>query len=179
MQLKFLATMALMVGLLAACSQPNPEAEAALAEKKAHAAKHAMVDSVAKAWMAAITPELAKPLYADDAMMYNPDAPNGKKASEMLANMAENMKAFKDWKMESRVTKVGDDYFAIAGTMSAKYTGPSNYMDPKSKVITDAEVGGPWVAIVLLNDAGKVTAEHMQWDGAAMMMQMQAAAKKK
>lgn len=177
--MKTLLTLIAAVGLLAACSQPNPEAEAALAEKKAHAAKHAMVDSVAKAWLAATTPEKAKAIYADDAMIYSPDAPQGLKASEAVAKMEEMMKSFADFKLESKVTAIGDDFFAIAGNMSGKYSGPIDPTNAKSAVVKDAVVGGPWVTLVKVNDAGKVIEEHSQWDNMAMMMQMQAAAKKK
>ncbi len=177
--MKTLLTLVAAVGLLAACSQPNPEAEAALAEKKAHAARHAVVDSVANAYLNITSPSVAAALYADGAMIYSPDHPNGKAASEALAQMAEQMKAFTEWKNTSKVTFSHHDGFAIAGNMSAKYTGPSNPMNPKSPMLKDAQMGGPWVAVVKLNEAGKITEEHIQWDNAAMMAQMEAAAKKK
>lgn len=177
--MKTLLTLIAAVGLLAACSQPNPEAEAALAEKKAHAARHALVDSMAKAYANVADPAAAAALYAEGAMIYSPDHPNGKAVKEALAQMAEQMKAFTNWKNTAKVTVISDDAFGIAGTMEAKYTGPSNPMNPKSPAVKDAAVGGPWVAVVKLNADGKITEEHIQWDNMAMMKQMEAAAKKK
>jgi hypothetical protein len=177
--MRTLLTIAVVALVATACSKPNPDAEAALAEKAAHVARHAQVDSVAKAWLAAVTPEAAKSLYAEGAMLYNPDAPQGQKASEALAQMAEMMKSFADMKMEATVTRVGDDFFAIAGTMSAKYSGPANPMDPKSKVVKDAQIGGPYVTLVIVNKAGKVTEERSMWDNASMGAQLEAAAKAK
>jgi hypothetical protein len=177
--MRTLLTLAVVALVATACNKPNPEAEAFLAEKTAHVARHAQVDSVAKVWLAAVTPELAKPLYAEGAMMYSPDAPQGQKASEYHAQTAEMMKAFADMKMEANVTRVGDDFFAIAGTMSAKYSGPANPMDPKSKVVKDAPIGGPWVALVIVNEAGKITEERSMWDNMSIASQLEAAAKKK
>lgn len=177
--MRTLLTLAVVALVATACSKPNPEAEAALTEKAAHAARHAVVDSVAKAYANVTDPAAVAALYAEGALIFSPDHPNGKAAKEALAQMAEQMKAFVNWKNTAKVTVIGDDAFGIAGAMEAKYSGPSNPMNPKSPVVKDVTVGGPWVAVIKLNAEGKITEEHIQWDNAAMMMQLEAAAKAK
>jgi hypothetical protein len=177
--MRTLLTLAVVALVATACSKPNPEAEAALTEKAAHAARHALIEATAKSWLTATTVATAAPNYAEGAMIYSPDFPQGKPAPEALAKMEKDMEVMREMKMESDVTSIGDDFFAVAGKMSAKYSGPSNMMDPKSKMLKDVQVGGPWVALVKVNDAGKITEERIMWDNLSMVMQLEAAAKAK
>jgi hypothetical protein len=177
--MRTLLTLAVVALVATACSKPNPEAEAALAEKAAHAARHALIEATAKAYLVSTTAATAAPNYAEGAMIYSPEFPQGKPAPEALAKMETDMESMREMKMESEVTSIGDDFFAIAGKMSAKYSGPLNKMDPKSKILKDVQVGGPWVALVKVNDAGKITEERIMWDNLSMVMQLEAAAKAK
>ena len=168
--MKTLLTLAMAAALLTACSQPNPEAEAALAEKKAHAARHALVDSMSNVYLNMVDPTKAGVMYAEGAMMYSPDYPNGKLATEALAEMVKQMGAFSEWKNTAKVQFSHHDGFAIAAGMTAKFS------TDKAK---DIPVSGPWVAVVKLNEAGKITEEHIMWDNASMMKQVEEGMKKK